>query len=167
MTGSVTIRIAWDADAAAIEDVERRADIALFDALRAPQPLEAEEGEVRLGMPGFVLIAEEDDRVVGFVHVIEDDGECHLEQVSVDPAAGRRGIGRALVTAAQEQSRTRGAQRMTLRTFRDIAWNAPFYATCGFVVSEPATAFQRGLVETEHALGLDALGPRVQMTATL
>lgn len=167
MVDSVIIRIAGGSDAAAIEDVERRADIALFDALHAPEPLEAEEGEVRLAMPGFVLIAEEGDRVVGFVHVIEDAGECHLEQVSVDPAVGRRGIGRALVTAAQEQARARGAHQMTLRTFRDIAWNAPFYATCGFRVSEPTTAFLRGLVDAEHTLGLDALGPRVQMTAAL
>ena len=37
----------------------------------------------------------------------------------------------------------------------------------GFLESIPETSFQRGLVHTESALGLDRYGRRIQMTAAL
>lgn len=52
-------------------------------------------------------------------------------------------------------------------TDADVPWNAPFYASCGFRQSFPDTAFLRELVDVEHALGLDAHGTRVRMTAAL
>lgn len=104
---------------------------------------------------------------VGFVQVIEVDGWAHLEQVSVLPAVGRRGIGRRLVDAAAEAARERGYRELTLRTFVEVPWNAPFYLTCGFVVTGPASAFHHGLVPEEERLGLTALGARVQMTRML
>lgn len=92
---------------------------------------------------------------------------AHLEQLSVVPSAARRGYGRRLVDAAVEEARRRGYGRMTLRTYAEIPWNAPFYASCGFLESIPETPFQRRLIETEAALGLDRYGRRVQMTAEL
>jgi GNAT superfamily N-acetyltransferase len=87
--------------------------------------------------------------------------------VSVLPEFGRRGIGRRLVDAAVEAARERGYRELTLRTFLEVPWNAPFYLTCGFVVTEPASAFHQGLVREEERLGLAALGARVQMTRVL
>ncbi|GEC74912.1 hypothetical protein GCM10010213_09700 [Microbacterium maritypicum] len=104
---------------------------------------------------------------MGFVHVLEIDGHAHLEQLSVLPSFGRRGIGRQLVTAALAEARRRGHTDVTLRTYTDVPWNAPFYASCGFVESEPDTALLRELVAIEESLGLFEHGPRVQMTATL
>ena len=52
---------------------------------------------------------------------------------------------------------------MTLCTFEDVAFNAPFYRSCGFdVVAEPGGALA-GLRHHEAQLGLDDLGPRVVM----
>ncbi|WP_347876386.1 GNAT family N-acetyltransferase [Microbacterium oxydans] len=124
-------------------------------------------------MPGFVLVAEAREasavsaHAVGFVHVLEIDGHAHLEQLSVLPSFGRRGIGRRLVQAALSETRSRGHQTITLRTYRDVPWNAPFYASCGFTVTEPDSTLLRSLVDTETALGLFRYGPRVQMSATL
>lgn len=167
MADHAVIRIASVDDAAAIEATERLADVVLFTALGADEPLEAEEGTVRLAMSGFVLVAEVDGRVVGFAHVLEFDDECHLEQLSVQPEHARHGVGRALVRAAKDQAAGHGFSEMTLRTYADIAWNAPFYATCGFRVTDPDTAFRRELVDVEAELGLADLGARVQMTAPL
>lgn len=61
----------------------------------------------------------------------------------------------------------RGYGNITLRTCAHIPWNAPFYATCDFAVSEPTSAFQRYVVETEDLLLLQKYGQRVQMTANL
>lgn len=123
-------------------------------------------------MPGFVLVAEASadaapDMRVGFAHVQEIDAHAHLEQLSVVPAYGRRGIGRALVTAALDEARRRGHAQVTLRTYADVPWYAPFYASCGFTETAPLSDFHRRLVETESALQLDTHGRRVQMTAEL
>lgn len=160
-------------DDAATEQIEVAADALLIDRFGAaewPPPTPAHE---RASAPGFVLVAEyvgseaPAPLVVGFVHVLVIDGHAHLEQLSVLPAFGRRGIGRQLVEAALTESRRRGHTEITLRTYVDVPWNAPFYASCGFVESEPETPLLRGLVQVESSLGLFEFGPRVQMTASL
>lgn len=77
----------------------------------------------------------------------------------------RKGWGRTLVEAAKNQAQKRGYRRISLRTYADVPWNAPFYATAGFVEEEPATQFHRSLVGIETELGLDRYGRRVQMAA--
>jgi GNAT superfamily N-acetyltransferase len=163
----LTIRHARTEDLPLIEEVEADADRLLverFGAVDWPPPDPAAE---RAAEPGFLLIREFDGQVVGFAHVLEPDGEVHLEQVAVLPRFGRRGFGRQLVEEALRVAAGHGHEKVTLRTYADVPWNAPFYASCGFSVSEPSTDFQRGLVAVEDALGLPRHGRRVQMTATL
>lgn len=174
----VRVRPAGPADEAATEQIEIDADALLverFGAVDWPPPTPPHE---RTTAPGFVLVAETPDAetrgdaaarplVVGFVHVLDLDGHAHLEQLSVLPAFGRRGIGRRLIAAALAEARERGHTEITLRTYAEVPWNAPFYASCGFVVTEPDTPLHHELVRTEKALGLFAYGPRVQMTASL
>lgn len=166
---SATIRTAVAADAEMIEAIERAADALLIDSLGAPDWPDAGDAVARIGGPGFVLLLQEasSDSPVGFIHVLDADGHAHLEQLSVLPTAGRRGYGRLLVGAALDEARHRGYTRVTLRTYADVPWNAPFYASCGFLESLPETAFQRGLVETETAIGIDRFGRRVQMSVDL
>lgn len=170
---AIRIRPALPSDDAATERIEVEADALLVDRFEAadwPPPTPAHE---RSSAPGFVLLAEEVAHestaavTVGFVHVLEIEGHAHLEQLSVLPAYGRRGIGRSLVDAALDEARRRGHTEVTLRTYAEVPWNAPFYASCGFAVSEPYTPLLRGLVDVETSLGLFAYGPRVQMTAAL
>lgn len=165
---SVQIRPVGAADLPLLERIENEADTLLADLLQPDQWHPAPTSAERLADGGIILVAEGEDRtVVGFVHVIEFDGGAHLEQVSVLPAFGGRGIGRALVEAAKDAARRAGHPRLTLRTFADVPWNAPFYASAGFTIEEPADDFHRVLVETEARLGLDRFGPRVQMGVDL
>jgi GNAT superfamily N-acetyltransferase len=69
---------------------------------------------------------------VGFARVETLDGAAHLEEIDVHPAHGRRGIGSALVRAVCDWARQSELSAVTLTTFRDIPWNAPFYARLGF-----------------------------------
>lgn len=166
----VSVRFASPSDLAATEAIEVAADSMLiehFGATDWPPPGTAAD---RAAMPGFVLVAahgDRSDRIIGFVHVLEVDGHAHLEQLSVLPQHRRRGYGRMLVSAAKDESRRRGHRSLTLRTYRDVPWNAPFYASCGFRVTTPATPFLRSLVEVEARLGLEHHGARVEMTAGL
>lgn len=169
----IRVRPASPSDDAATEQIEVAADALLierFGAVDWPPPTTADD---RASAPGFVLVAEvlgDDDEVgrpVGFVHVLQIDGHAHLEQLSVLPPYGRRGIGRRLIQAALSETRDRGHRTITLRTYRDVPWNAPFYRSCGFAEAEPDSPLLHSLVDTETALGLFRYGPRVQMTATL
>jgi GNAT superfamily N-acetyltransferase len=115
-----------------------------------------------------VLVA--GDPPVGFARLEVVDGQAHLEQLAVHPDQARRGLGTALVDAAVDWARTQGYGSMTLTTFRDVAWNGPFYARLGFIaiavdiVDSPDLAARR---DHERDLGLDAKGPRVAMRRRL
>lgn len=166
---SISIRHSTPNDYPALESIENSADQLLVERLRPDSWDPAPSGLARAEEPGFVLVAEETQTgaVVGFVHVLERDGIAHLEQVSVLPQHGRRGHGRRLVEAAMEEARHRGHDSLTLRTYADVPWNAPFYARLGFVETQPATDFHALLVDVEERLGLNRYGRRVQMTAAL
>jgi predicted N-acetyltransferase YhbS len=85
------------------------------------------------------------------------DGHLHVEQVSVDPAYARRGVGRALIGRLPGE--------LTLTTFAEVPWNAPYYARLGFTVlpGEALTPALRAIRAREAAHGLDRW-PRVCMT---
>ena len=103
----------------------------------------------------------------GFARLEEVDGQAHLEQLSVHPDAAGAGLGRALLEAALAWARRQGYSSMTLCTFAEVPFNAPFYASCGFaVVTDPAGELA-DLRAHEKQLGLDALGERVAMRLAL
>lgn len=103
----------------------------------------------------------------GFAWLAEADGTAYLAELAVLPGRMRRGIGTALLKAACDWARANGYPAITLTTFADVAWNAPFYAARGFVeVGEPTPelAAQR---TRERALGLDQAGRRIVMRRDL
>lgn len=116
-----------------------------------------------LGARGFALVAvDSDGRPLGFAHVLELDARFHLEQLSVHPDAQRRGIGAALLAAAEDGVRARGASVVTLRTFADVPWNAPFYRRHGYADAALPVAMG-SLLDAEERLGLLAAGARVTL----
>lgn len=163
------VRPATQGDLALIEQIETAADSLLVEWFDPGDWGPATTVSERTAWPGFILVSSESVNgvAVGFVHVIEGADFIHLEQLSVLPGHGRRGHGKALVEAAKDEARERGQYRMTLRTFTDVPWNAPFYAKCGFVESEPSTEFHRRLVQVELAVGLPLHGRRIEMTTQL
>jgi N-acetylglutamate synthase-like GNAT family acetyltransferase len=65
---------------------------------------------------------------------VEDpvDGAFHIEQVTVHPDADRRGMGWALIAYAAERARDEDLPALTLTTFTEVPWNAPYYERLGF-----------------------------------
>jgi GNAT superfamily N-acetyltransferase len=82
-----------------------------------------------------VLVA--GDPPVGLCRIDAVRTGAHLEQLSVHPAHGRHGIGRALLRAGCAWAAEHGYHELTLATYRDVPWNAPFYASEGFVEVGP------------------------------
>jgi GNAT superfamily N-acetyltransferase len=98
------------------------------------------------------------DVAVGFAHVeVIERGTAHLEEIDVDPAHGRRGLGTQLVLQVCDWAASNGYESVTLTTFRDIPWNMPFYARLGFEIVPTAQLSPAllAVVEDETRRGLD------------
>jgi GNAT superfamily N-acetyltransferase len=95
----------------------------------------AHETEVLAGYVagGRAWVAERDDTVCAYALADVLDGAAHLEQVTVHPDYGRQGIGGRLIEAVADWARGQGFGTLTLLTFRDVAWNGPYYRRLGFV----------------------------------
>ncbi|RKN09081.1 GNAT family N-acetyltransferase [Streptomyces radicis] len=114
------------------------------------------------------VMAGSGDRPVAYLVADPVDGGLHIEQVSVHPANARRGLGRSLIEHAAAHATGRGLAALTLTTFAEVPWNAPYYERCGFAVLE-ASALTEGLravVARETAAGLGRW-PRVCMRRPL
>jgi len=61
-------------------------------------------------------------------------GTAWLDQLSVLDRWQRHGFGTALIDRTARQARTLGFDTLYLSTYRDVPWNAPFYARRGFFV---------------------------------
>lgn len=93
---------------------------------------------------------------VGFAIATVLGPVAYLEEVDVVPSHGRQGLGRRLVETVADWARSREFPHLTLSTFVDIAWNAPFYSTIGFE-KLPKNQWERELEEIhmlEQKLGL-------------
>lgn len=128
-----SLRLARPGDAAAMPAVERAAaalfaDEPAIDAART----RSEADYARLIRKGHSLVALMGERMAGFLATEPFGRELHIWEMDVLPAFARRGIGSGLVRAAKIDARNSGFRALTLTTFRDLAWNGPFYARLGF-----------------------------------
>lgn len=165
----IEIRPAALREFALLPFIEAEADAAFealdpaVDTAKFPAPGTA----VEFGEAFHIMVAGRSP--VGFVRLEIVDGQAHVAQLAVSSGHARQGIGRALLVAAKAWAQEAGFRSMTLTTFKDIPFNAPFYAGCGF---EPLAPEQccAGLAEIrrqEQELGLDRVGKRVAMVAVL
>jgi ribosomal protein S18 acetylase RimI-like enzyme len=131
----------------------------------------ASTGQWRAAKPGFLLVAAADGQgpPMGFVHVLVIDDHAHLEQLSVLPTQQRRGIGAELTRAAMAEARALGFDRLSLCTYRDVPWNAPFYRSLGFseVAEADQAPYEQRIRKKERDLRLDVNGVRCVMEVAL
>ncbi len=167
MTSAVKVRPATTGDIELMRALERRA-AQRFRAIGydfcADGPVREAEEHLRLMERGADLVAEVAGDFAGFAMAEPLDGEAHLVEIDVDPAFQGRGVGRRLIDAVEDWAQRQGLSGLTLTTYRDVPWNAPYYARLGFALFEPGaerTAL-RATMASETAAGL-AFAPRVAM----
>ena len=136
---ALTIRIARPDEREFLEDLQRRASLALTEYR---EQLEASPDAIHLPPAqvanGQVIVAQSDGDVVGFAAVVSGE----LDGLFVEPERWRQGIGRALVDAATHEARRKG---LALTVIANPAAQG-FYERCGFSAEgEVQTRFGPGL----------------------
>ncbi|MFC6022797.1 GNAT family N-acetyltransferase [Plantactinospora solaniradicis] len=166
--GPVRIRTARPAELSALRDIERAAG-QMFRDLDMPEiaddePLPVDELATYQRAGRAWVAVDATDAPVGYLLADLVDGGLHVEQVTVHPRFARRGIGRLLLEHLAGYARTVGVPALTLTTFADVPWNAPYYVRCGFVAldDDDLTPGLRAIRAREAAHGLERW-PRVCM----
>jgi GNAT superfamily N-acetyltransferase len=164
----VLIRAAQAAELPAVQAIDR-ATMRMFCDIGMPEiaqydPWPLGDLAARQEAGRLWVAAGQTDAPVAFLMASLVDSCLHVEQVSVDPGSARRGLGRTLLDHAADQASAVGLPALTLTTFADVPWNAPYYTRCGFRVLHDAeiTPGLRAIRHREAALGLDRW-PRVCM----
>jgi GNAT superfamily N-acetyltransferase len=152
-----------------LQEIERKAGLCFrdlgMDEIADDEPPSAEclRGYADAGGL-WVATAASDGPPVAYVLSEPVDGCLHIEQLSVHPDSARRGIGRALLEHQAERAAADGLPALTLTTFADVPWNAPYYARLGFrtLAAPQLTPGLREIRARETDAGLDRW-PRVCM----
>ena len=135
-----------------------QAAASLFEPGRIPDPDSVHDlDELAEALEGGRLwIAVRGTRVIGFVLASKHEDALHIDELDVDPAFSRRGIGAALLRHASRQARELHLPRLTLTTFTDVPWNGPYYERLGFVrlKGDELSARLRSTLGEEAASGL-------------
>ena len=142
-----SLRLARPGDAEAFHAVEEDAAQLLanepsLEGLPVPPSRSADEYREMIAQR-HSLTAVSGEQIVGFAATRRHGRELHLHELSVATAHQRKRIGATLVNALKVDARNAGVRAITLHTFRDIAWNAPFYARHGFEIIQDLTAYPR------------------------
>ncbi len=179
-TLSVTsVRPATAGDLPRLREIEVAADQRFGEFFDLADWPDAPSGVDRARERGFLLVVGQP--ALGFAHVLElgpvDRPHLHLEQVSVHPDATGHGLGRMLLVGALGQALDRGHDQITLMTYADVPWNAPWYARHGFTeldLDAPSgdshgrmAELLRSLRNSEQRSGLGRHGRRVAMVQSL
>lgn len=150
-----SIRLAVAADIPLIAPIEAAAaSIFPESVLPIPQRQETIPADLlqQARVENRLWVAQQDNQPVGFI-LADRVGEWGwIQEVCVHPDAGRRGIGKQLIRQVIEWSRQQQCQYIGLTTFRDVAWNGPFYQRIGFTAfdSLPIPEFLQQALDGER-----------------
>jgi GNAT superfamily N-acetyltransferase len=74
---------------------------------------------------------------IGFIACERRNSALHICEFAVEEQRHGSGVGRALLDHAIGFARASQMSAVTLTTFRDLAWNQPWYTRRGFVTVTP------------------------------
>jgi GNAT superfamily N-acetyltransferase len=154
----VSIRVAAVADAIALPAIEFSAGkryLAIPDlawlASEEDVPVQTHMRYISLGTE-WVAVSENQD-LVGFISGEIIALDLHIWELAVHEDAQNKGIGRRLVDVAVMFAWEHRLESVTLTTFIDVSWNAPWYSRLGFEVSSGDERLE-ALVRAETERGL-------------
>ncbi|OAF98572.1 acyl-CoA N-acyltransferase [Paraphaeosphaeria sporulosa] len=107
---------------------------------------------------GRIYIAEDNGKAVGFVAAVTMDTTLYIAEISTIREYQGKGVGLTLIAAvldwARELSAATGRKpRVSLTTYREITWNAPYYRKRGFREVEAETLGPKHVEKMNHDQG--------------
>ncbi|HEC5280809.1 TPA: GNAT family N-acetyltransferase [Enterobacter cloacae] len=155
---NITVRPTRPGDVTALPAIERAAGERFRDypelAWLAEGEVISAEQHLDYAERGLSWLALANDQPVGFILAELHASSLFIVELSVHLDWQGKGIGRRLIACVADQARKRGLASLTLTTFRDVPWNAPFYARLGFEMITTLTPELREKREEETAHGL-------------
>lgn len=132
-----------------------------LELISTPSPAEAWRPTLAAG----TLWVADDDGPVAFLAATRLGDRLHIDEFDVAPAHQGRGLGRRILAEVIAWARAEGLAGLSLTTFANIPWNAPFYASVGFATLEDDLA--RDLEDKLAAETARGLADRVAMQLRL
>lgn len=150
---SSAVRIAGSLDRTLLAGVQRSAG-ALFtvSGLAAPPAVE---------LPPDAVLFAAGKPAIGFLALTVVDGDAHVAGIWVVPGSMRRGVGSALLRAAEQHAVRQGHRRVTLLCSAAVPWQRAFFAHHGYRPIEagtPSSGGRAGRPERALALGKPLTG---------
>ena len=152
----IRVRLATPADIPQLPGIEESAGQAF---LATPQAWCA-EGDVMpaedyppLVEDDDVWVAEDDGVLCGFAVTEMEEDFLHIWELAVHLDHQRKGAGRALIDACARAAREAGCAAVTLSTFTNVEFNAPYYRALGFEVIETPGPWLAEILANEVADG--------------
>jgi ribosomal protein S18 acetylase RimI-like enzyme len=120
--------------------------VALWQACDLVRPWNDPHKDIRrkLGVnPEWFLVGEQDGRIVGTVMAGYEGHRGWINYLAVEPAAQRRGLGRALMAEAERLLRAAGCPKVNLQVRSTNAAVIAFYRRLGYTVDEVTSLGRR------------------------
>jgi len=155
------IRLTLEHDVQSLPDIERCAAQAFVGWpalawLAEGDVMDCAEHRAFVEAGGSWVAEDPAGRIVGFACARLVGQALHLHEISVRQEAQGQGVGRRLLQQVENAARCAGVRELTLTTFVDVPWNAPFYARFGFEIIDEGLLGERlrGILASEHVHGL-------------
>jgi ribosomal protein S18 acetylase RimI-like enzyme len=101
----------------------------------------------RAEQPDLLLVADLEGRIIGSVMVGYEGHRGWVNYLAVDPSERRRGLGTALMAAAEAELRLRGCPKINLQVRSGNEPALGFYRALGFAVDEVVSLGKRLVVD--------------------
>ena len=133
MDQPIELRRAAAADAAAIRTLVRQAYAKWVPLIgREPLPMTADYDRAVLEHRIDLLLVE--GALAGLIETVDEGDQLLIENLAVAPAFQRRGLGRMLLTHAEQLARDAGKPRLRLYTNRRFEENVRLYSSLGYAI---------------------------------
>lgn len=133
---NLKFRFAAPHDASAIRTIEfeagqRFVSVGMVGIADAP-PMEVEIVNRKIAAQHIVVAVDAGETCVGFVMFEPQPTRFYVQELDVLTSHAGQRIGAALLEQVAQLARAHQVTQLTLSTFREVPWNAPYYRRLGF-----------------------------------